>query len=1269
MKKLFAILIFTIIAIISVSCAHEPEKESFYVTFSGNDVTPYTVTIEQNQTVPMPSEPTTEGKQFLYWATESGEQFDFGAPVTKDVVLYAVWAESEDHYSTTYYTVNFYDVNGEFICEQQVAEGESATSPAVFVSDFFVFSGWSENISCITEDIDVYAMQRYDSVDASLFDYEQNFDGTYTITDVKEGAQLPQIAGGYSKLALPTEYNGKPITAIAAGEKYNGVFSRYNILSLYIPSCYKSIGAYAFYANPALSQVTFNEGLVSIGEGAFMATFGEGYVFYGRYANSGASAYISALTEIRLPSSLESIGAYAFNHVGGEFYKGTYVLNEVTLTFAQDSSLKSIGAYAFEGVQIPEINLPNSSSLTIGDYAFAADVYTNWVYVNSYNYPRSITTKISIPNCVTSIGERAFYGAGVTSWYYGNYCYSSQKDVLFDVDELELDSLGKEAFSGAKLKGSLNLSVNQIPNYAFFGQQFSNITLNGVSLIGEYAFGRESGSQSLTLTLSDNITIINDYAFVNNDGLTSLKLPSMLIKVGSSAFKNCSSLSGDLTFSTTVKMVGQNAFESTKLTSISVLGNTSFGAQCFANSAIASVRGGVSLDEDYVFSGCESLVSVELLANVSSLPEGTFYGCKSLQQVALPESITCIGKKAFAYCEKIESIELFENLTTICDKAFYSCSLLNNVIFDGQRLTHLGNEAFALCPKLVDIKLPDSVATIGDCAFMGTGITSFKTPASLTKLGVSVFMQHEYVSSKGNGITPFSIDTVIRVKLPVVSEIVISRETGIIEFCDSGTFDGSKISGFVVESGNKHYSAVDGILCSLDQTKIIAYIRDESVTEVNLPSGVVEISSGAFRDISNIISVTLPSSLQTIGSYAFYNCTNLKSITIPSSVTCIGEYAFAGSEKQFSSLSSIIFTDFAALTCIEEGAFAYNDALESFKAPSSIVTIGKKAFFNASKLNNLDLSNASSLSSIGFLAFGGDNNCGTAIESLDFSGCSSLSATGKYAFAASNSLKNINFGNLTTIDEGSFYACTALKRIEIASNITQICASAFRKCVGVEQILVCQNSKLQSIGAYAFAGSHYEDVNYSVLDLTNATMLNLIDDYAFAYGKVQSVKLPDSEYEIGEEAFSSCSLLVEIDFGEGITSIGQNAFKYCTALTEINIPSSVKTIAKEAFSELNLITVNIGSERDGNNLQSIGKRAFFGCNALEVVNIYGDNVPMLLGNTDNLSFHCFDDDWNVKILQKVKIYVDSEFISEHVKNDDFETGWLVYEGCLVEREA
>ncbi|MBE5731023.1 MAG: hypothetical protein E7350_03650, partial [Clostridiales bacterium] len=817
LKKLLTSFIIAIVVLVAASCVdNHSHTESFCVTFCGESISEYNVTVQKDATAAEPQAPQSEGKEFMYWATEDGNRFDFSSPITDDVRLYAVWRgcnngdESKDE---VLYTVRFFGVSGELLSTQRVHEGKAAKTPAVFTDEFFVFDGWDKDVSAVSCDMDVYASQRYNSTDAGLFTYE-DCGGEYTITGVKEGMSLPQMAGGYVNLALPTEYEGVPVTAIKDGSKKDGVFSRYNILSLYVPSCYKKIGDYAFYGNPLLSRVTFNEGLQEIGEGAFMATLGEGFTLTGReYANSGADVYVSALTQIKLPSTLTTIGDYAFSHVGRMFAGSNYVIMETELTFGPDSKLTAIGNYAFEGVQIRHIDLPDGL-VSIGNGAFAADTYLNWVLMGTNDFPRSITSKVSLPQSLRYIGDGAFFALGVMSQYYLGNCYMSYSDVQFDAGRLTLDYLGEYAFCGVGLKGILDISVQKISDYAFCGQIFSTIYLDGVEEIGRYSFERGGVTTSLTLSLGQGLTKIGDYAFYGSVGLASLTLPATLVTIGDYAFYGSSSLSGEIVFPASLMLVGECAFASSGVSGVKIEGSVALKRECFKNSSLTEINGNIKSVSDSTFEGCAQLQSVVLPDDMIQLPKKLFYGCKNLGQITLPGGIEEIECSAFAYCSSLKAISLPQSLKTLGCHAFESCSALAEVVLDSD-LAIIKDSAFAYCCNLNGITLPDSVEEIGDYAFRGTALTSFSTPASLVTMGEKVFYREEYVATKINKVSPFGVDTVSKVAMPTLSKFTVCKDTRAIQF-DYATFEGAKVSDFEVEDGNAYYTARDGALYSAD---------------------------------------------------------------------------------------------------------------------------------------------------------------------------------------------------------------------------------------------------------------------------------------------------------------------------------------------------------------------------------------------------------------------------------------------------------------------
>ena len=66
-----------------------------------------------------------------------------------------------------------------------------------------------------------------------------------------------------------------------------------------------------------------------------------------------------------------------------------------------------------------------------------------------------------------------------------------------------------------------------------------------------------------------------------------------------------------------------------------------------------------------------------------------------------------------------------------------------------------------------------------------------------------------------------------------------------------------------------------------------------SLTNINIPDGVIVISDNAFNDCYSLTSVNIPDSVTSIGGSAFYNCLSLTSVNIPDSVTSIGGSTFS----------------------------------------------------------------------------------------------------------------------------------------------------------------------------------------------------------------------------------------------------------------------------------------------------------------------------------------------------------------------------------------
>ncbi len=109
-----------------------------------------------------------------------------------------------------------------------------------------------------------------------------------------------------------------------------------------------------------------------------------------------------------------------------------------------------------------------------------------------------------------------------------------------------------------------------------------------------------------------------------------------------------------------------------------------------------------------------------------------------------------------------------------------------------------------------------------------------------------------------------------------------------VEYVDLSMFNAMpNLKWISVDSDNKNYCSVDGLLYSKDGTTLLRCPMGV-IGKVNIYSGTKTIGTQSFAGCSKITEVKIPEGVSAINDYAFYGCTSLKSVTIPSSVENIG---------------------------------------------------------------------------------------------------------------------------------------------------------------------------------------------------------------------------------------------------------------------------------------------------------------------------------------------------------------------------------------------
>jgi len=1078
---------------------------------------------------------------------------------------------------------------------------------------------------------------------------------------------------------------GENVTVIPAN-----LFSGSNITSVIIPNAVTVIGLSAFSSCSALETVTIGYAVDSMAELAFYDCDALTTINYNatncrecggttwtafsncdavRNLNIGENvtnipAYLFkdlyALNTVTIPSSVTSIGDYAFRYVKNINYSGTATgspwgaitvngYEEGDLVYSDDTKTQLTGCSIFA----TSATIQNTVT-SIGDYAF---------------YKCAQLTDISIPNSVTEIGNKIFYGCdGLTEPVY-NDTYFVYLPTGYASSEYTIPN-GIKHIAGSAFYDCDGLTAITIPNtvtsigeFAFYScGGLTNVTINdSITSIGDGAFQScnnlatvnfnatncttmstnslysvfNSCSALTTVNIGENVKIIPDYAFYACRSLTEVTIPDSVTSIGFKAFSLCNAL-------TTVNFNATNC--------------TANGTVFQGSSALSTVNFGENVKNipEYAFSSCTGLTEITLPDSLVNIDGYAFSGCTGLTSITIPESVTSIGDRAFQNCSglttinfnakncttmgnssvnpvfynctSLATVNIGENVTNIPSCAFYDCSSLTSATF-GNSVTNIGSYAFSSCSGLTSITIPDSVASIGERAFQNcSGLTTVNFNAqNCTTMGSSskrVFDNCTLLATLNIGENVKSIPDYAFYGCTGLTEITIPDSvTSIGDRAFSGC---NGLTAVYYTGGIEQWCGITFANTTANPLSYAhnLYVNNSLVTDLVIPNNITEIKDNTFYGDSALNSIIIHNSVTSIGSGAFYGCSGLVEVTIPDSITSIGSSAFGNctnltivnfNAKNITSMNSP-FQNCSSFSTLNIGesvksipnfAFQNCTGLTEVTIPDSITSIGERAFYGCSGLTTVYF-NAINCEIMGNSENSAFSN--TSLSTLNIG--ENVKSIPQYAFSKCRGLIIVNFNatNCTTMINGTFFNCSSLVTLNIGENVTNIPANAFYNCSGLTGTLTIPNS-VTNIGDNAFN---------SCSGLSSVTIGNSVEN-------------------IGNSAFFNCGGLSEVTIGNSITSIGNWAFGDCDALTEVTIPESVTTIGSDAFSGCNeLTTVNFNSTycifmgegsgspfsgsalttlNIGENVKNIPDRAFQFCETLTNI-----TIPDSVINIGNYSF-------------------------------------------------
>lgn len=368
--------------------------------------------------------------------------------------------------------------------------------------------------------------------------------------------------------------------------------------------------------------------------------------------------------------------------------------------------------------------------------------------------------------------------------------------------------------------------------------------------------------------------------------------------------------------------------------------------------------------------------NVIISKGITEIGKASFNGANKITGVEIPDSVTLISDYAFQYCKSLTKIEIPGTVKKIGNwwgnvngQIFNECSNLKEVILE-EGIEEISGRAFDSCSKVKEWKLPKSLKRIGPCAFRNISVEEFNIPENVESIAAT------FISS-------------------------------------------SNLSRINVDSNNKYFTSVDGILFDKDSTRLIKYPENRDGNSYEVPNTVKTIDANAFISCKNLQTIVIADSVEKIGDFAF-DGSKLKTINLGGEITNISNKPFYGAwnltninviteNDKYESENGILFNKGKTILIKYPPAIING---EVYEIPNTVVEIGPQSFYR-SQIKNVIIP-------------------------------SSVKKIGSESFFACYNLEEVNLPEgLERIEWRALYGCHKIKTIVVPSSVTFIGGEAF----------------------------------------------------------------------------------------------------------------------------------------------------------------------------------------------------------------------------------
>jgi hypothetical protein len=343
-----------------------------------------------------------------------------------------------------------------------------------------------------------------------------------------------------------------------------------------------------------------------------------------------------------------------------------------------------------------------------------------------------------------------------------------------------------------------------------------------------------------------------------------------------------------------------------------------------------------------------------------------------------------------------------------------------------------------------------------------------------------------------------------------------------IESIDKSAFTKCYINKIKVDSDNKYFCDIDGVLFNKSKTKLIAY-PNNSNSGYSIPKGTKVIGASAFY-YSEIQAVKIPNTVVKIENSAFSLCNKLANVVIPNSVTAIDTYAFHLCSK----LKTITLGK--KLKTIGKGAFSDCGKLKEIKIPNSVTTIEDGTFGFCNKLEKITF--------------------GKAVKNIDGKAFEYSTGIKEIKVSAKNKYFSSKDGVLFNKDKTILYIFPSAKNLKtytVPKSVKKIASKygAFYNCKYLTKVVIGKNVKKISSRAFDYS-SKLKSISVSSANKKFSSKAGVL----YNKNKTSIIRYPEGKTSKSYTVAGSVKNIVDLSFWNN------------TSLKKVTVPKTVKSMAK-----------------------------------------------------------------------------------------------------------